>query len=100
MINVNVSWVSRHRVDVHVPDLPATFPLPRKLRRDGGPPAYPPSMQGKITAIAAAAMVLAGCGGSSPTVATVTSTLQPVITKTVTVTYPPPPTPVPKTIME
>jgi hypothetical protein len=32
-------------------------------------------------------------------VATVTSTLQPVITKTVTVTYPPP-TPVPKTTME
>lgn len=32
--------------------------------------------------------------------ATVTSTLQPVITKTVTVTYPPPPTPVPKTTIE
>jgi hypothetical protein len=48
-------------------------------------------MQGKKTAIAGAAIVLAGCGGSSQTVATVTSTLQPVITKTVTVTYPPPP---------
>jgi hypothetical protein len=32
--------------------------------------------------------------------ATVTSTLQPVITKTVTVTYPPPPPPVPKTTMD
>jgi hypothetical protein len=97
---INVSWGSRHRMDVHVPDLPARFPSPRKLRRDGAPPAYPPSMQGKITAIAAVAMVLAGCGGSSPTAATVTSTMQPVITKTVTVTYPPPPTPVPKTAME
>jgi hypothetical protein len=33
-------------------------------------------------------------------VATVTSTLQQVITKTVTMTYPPPPAPVPKTAME
>jgi hypothetical protein len=52
------------------------------------------------TAIATAAIVLAGCGGSGQTVATVTSTLQPVITKTVTVTYPPPPAPAPKTTME
>jgi hypothetical protein len=57
-------------------------------------------MHGKRTAIAAAAIVLAGCGGSGRTVATVTSTVQPVITKTVTVTYPAPVTPVPKTIME
>lgn len=41
-----------------------------------------------------------GCGGPAKTAATVTSTLQPVLTKTVTVTVPPPPTPVPKTIME
>jgi hypothetical protein len=55
-------------------------------------------MQGKITAIAGAAIVLAGCGGSTQTAATVTSTLE--ITKTVTVTYTPPgPTP-PKTTME
>lgn len=45
-------------------------------------------------------MVLAGCGGSGRTAATVTSTLQPVITKTVTVTYPPPPPPPPKTTMD
>jgi hypothetical protein len=57
-------------------------------------------MQGKKTAVAGAAIVLAGCGASSQTVATVTSTLQPVMTKTVTVTYPPPPPPVPKTIIE
>ncbi len=58
-------------------------------------------MQGKKTAIAGAAILLAGCGGSSHTATvTVTSTLQPVITKTVTVTYPPPPPPVPKTTME
>jgi hypothetical protein len=57
-------------------------------------------MQGKKMAIAIAAIILAGCGGSSQTVATVTSTLQPVITKTVTVTYPPPPEPVPKTTIE
>ncbi|HTY31356.1 hypothetical protein [Mycobacterium sp.] len=54
-------------------------------------------MQGKKTAIAGAAIVLAGCGGSSQTAATVTSTLE--ITKTVSVTVPPPPS-VPKTIME
>jgi hypothetical protein len=57
-------------------------------------------MQGKKTAFATAAVLLAGCGGSGRPVATVTSTLQPVITKTVTVTYPPPPTPVPKTTIE
>jgi hypothetical protein len=55
-------------------------------------------MQGK-KAVIAAALVLAGCGNSSHTAATVTSTLQPVITKTVTVTYPPP-LPVPKMTMD
>jgi hypothetical protein len=60
--------------------------------------AYPPSMQGKKTAIAGAAIVLAGCGGSSQKAeVTLTSTLE--ITKTVTVTAPPPPS-APKTIME
>jgi hypothetical protein len=54
-------------------------------------------MQGKKTAIAGAAIVLAGCGGSSQTAVTLTSTLE--ITKTVTVTAPPPPS-VPKTTME
>jgi hypothetical protein len=54
-------------------------------------------MQGNKTAIAGAAIVLAGCGGSSQTAVTVTSTLE--ITKTVAVTYPPPPF-VPKTTME
>jgi hypothetical protein len=54
-------------------------------------------MQGMKTAIAGAAIVLAGCGGSSQTPATLTSTLE--ITKTVTVTAPPPPS-VPKTTME
>jgi hypothetical protein len=54
-------------------------------------------MQGKKTAIAEAAIVLAGCGGSSQTAVTLTSTLE--ITRTVTVTAPPPPS-VPKTIME
>jgi hypothetical protein len=57
-------------------------------------------MPGKKTAVAAVAIVLAGCGGSGRPVATVTSTLQPVITKTVTVTYPPPPEPAPRTTME
>lgn len=57
-------------------------------------------MHAKKTAIAAAAMVLAGCGGSSRSLATVTSTVQPVITKTVTVTVPPPATPLPKTTMD
>ena len=42
-------------------------------------------------------MVLAGCGGSSQTAVTVSSTVE--ITKTVTVSGPPPPF-VPKTIME
>ncbi len=54
-------------------------------------------MQGKKTAIAGAAIVLAGCGGPSQTAVTLTSTLE--ITKTVTVTAPPPPS-APKTIME
>jgi PBP1b-binding outer membrane lipoprotein LpoB len=54
-------------------------------------------MQGKKTAIAGAAMVLAGCGGSSQTAATVTSTVE--TTKTVTVTAPSPAS-VPKTVME
>jgi hypothetical protein len=54
-------------------------------------------MQGKKTAIAGAAIVLAACGGSSQTAATVTSTVE--ITKTVTVTAPPPPS-APKTVME
>lgn len=56
-------------------------------------------MPGRKAAIAAAVIVLAGCGGSGRPVATVTSTVQPVITDTVTVTYPPPPSG-PKTIME
>jgi hypothetical protein len=58
-------------------------------------------MQEKITAIAGVAIVLAGCGGSSQTAVTLTSTLQSPkqITKTVTVTAPPP-TSVPKTTME
>ncbi len=54
-------------------------------------------MQGKKTAIAGAAIVLAACGGPSQTAATVTSTVE--VTKTVTVTAPPPPS-APKTIME
>jgi hypothetical protein len=77
-----------------------TFPFTAKTASGQYSRAYPPSMRGKKTAIAGAAIVLAGCGGSSQTVATVTSTLQPVITKTVTVTFPPPPPPVPKTTME
>ncbi|BBZ13840.1 hypothetical protein [Mycobacterium branderi] len=56
-------------------------------------------MHAKKTAIATAAMLLAGCGGSGHPVATVTSTVQPV-TKTVTVTVPPPATPLPKTTMD
>jgi hypothetical protein len=54
-------------------------------------------MQGKTAAIAAAATILAGCGGSTPPAATVTSTVE--VTKTVTVTATPPPS-APKTIME
>ena len=54
-------------------------------------------MHGKKTAIAGAAIVLAGCGGPNQTAATLTSTLE--ITKTVTVTAPPPPS-APKTIIE
>ena len=53
-------------------------------------------MQGKKTAIAGVAIVLAGCG-SSQTPATLTSTLE--ITKTVVVTATPPPF-APKTTME
>jgi hypothetical protein len=55
-------------------------------------------MQGKKTAIAAAAIVLSGCGGPTQTAVTVTSTLE--ITKTATVTYAPPGPSVPKTTME
>jgi hypothetical protein len=54
-------------------------------------------MQGRKAAIAGAALVLAGCGGSTQTAVTVTSTLE--ITKTATVTAPPPPF-APKTTME
>lgn len=55
-------------------------------------------MQGRRGAIAAATLVLAGCGTPSQTaVTTVTSTVQPVITHTVTVTYTPPSPPGPKT---
>jgi hypothetical protein len=53
-------------------------------------------MQGRGAAIAAATLVLAGCGTPGQTAArtvTVTSTLQPVITQTVTYTPPPPPGP-------
>jgi hypothetical protein len=52
-------------------------------------------MRGKKTAIAGAAIVLAGCGGTSHTTVTVTSTVQ--ATKTVTTTFTPPPPPGPKT---
>ncbi len=55
-------------------------------------------MKGKKTAIAAAAIVLAGCGGGSTKAAvTVTSTLE--VTKTVVVTHPPPSN-APKTLIE
>ena len=54
-------------------------------------------MQGKKSAIAGVAIVLAGCSGSSQTAVTLTSTLE--ITKTVTMTAPPPPS-VSKTTME
>ena len=53
----------------------------------------------KTAAIAGAAIVLAGCGGSSQTATTVTSTL-PATTKTVTLTFTPPPPPGPKTSIE
>jgi hypothetical protein len=57
-------------------------------------------MQLKKTAIAGAAIVLAGCGASNQTaVTTLTSTLEITKTMTVTVTAPPPPF-VPKTSME
>ncbi len=55
-------------------------------------------MKGKKPAIAAAALVLAGCGGGSTKAAvTVTSTLE--VTKTVVVTHPPPSN-APKTLIE
>jgi hypothetical protein len=57
------------------------------------------AMHGKKTAIAGAAIVLAGCGGSSQTAVTTTLTSTLEITKTVTMTAPPPPS-VPKTTME
>jgi hypothetical protein len=53
-------------------------------------------MRGRLTAIAGVVVVLAGCGGPSHTVTTVTSTVPPV---TVTVTVTPPPPPGPKTTM-
>ena len=88
----------RHHMDVQIADLPVAFRLPRKRRRHGTAVLTLFSMQGKKTAIAGAAIVLAGCGGSSQTaVTTLTSTLE--ITKTVTMTAPPPPS-VPKTTME
>jgi hypothetical protein len=55
-------------------------------------------MQGKKAAIAGAAIVLAGCGGSTQTAVTVTSTVE--ITKTVSVTNPAPGPSAPKTIIE
>ena len=61
------------------------------------PPAYPPYNAGQATAIAGAAIVLVGCGGSSQTAVTLTSTME--VTKTVVVTAPPPPF-APKTTME
>ncbi|MBI2692835.1 MAG: hypothetical protein HYX30_01155 [Mycobacterium nebraskense] len=51
-------------------------------------------------AVAGCAVLLAGCGGSSHTATTVTSTV-PAVTKTVTVTFtPPPPPPGPKTTIQ
>ena len=88
---------SGDRMDVQIADLPITFPLPRKRRQDSTAVLTLFSMHGKKTAIAGAAIVLAGCGGSSHTAVTLTSTLQ--ITRTLTVTAPPPPS-VPKTTME
>jgi hypothetical protein len=54
----------------------------------GGP--YPHSRQGKKTAVAAAAIFLAGCGGGTSTQTTVTVTYTVEVTKTVAVTAPPP----------
>lgn len=54
-------------------------------------------MQGKAAAIAAVAIIVTGCGGSSQTATPVTSTVK--ITKTVTTIVPSPPFP-PKTVME
>ena len=56
-------------------------------------------MRAKMTAIVAAALVLAGCGGSDHVVTTVTSTPA-AETKTVTVTVTPPAPPGPKTAIE
>jgi hypothetical protein len=85
-------------MDVRIAGLPVTFPLPRRRRQDSTAVLTLFSMHGKKTAIAGAAIVLAGCGGSSQTaMTTLTSTLE--ITKTVTMTAPPPPS-VPKTTME
>jgi hypothetical protein len=56
-------------------------------------------MHGKKTAIAGAAILLAGCGGSSQTAVTTTLTSTLEITKTVEVTLPPPPF-APKTRLE
>ncbi len=50
-------------------------------------------------AIGGCAVLLAGCGGSSHTATTVTSTV-PAVTKTVTATFTPPPPPGPKTTIE
>jgi len=72
-------------------------PLTAKTTSGQHSRAYPPSMQGKRTVIAGAAIVLAGCGGSSQTAVTLTSTLE--ITKTVTMTAPPPSS-IPKATME
>jgi hypothetical protein len=89
---------SGDQMDVRIADLPVTFPLPRRRRQDSTAVLTLFSMHGKKAAIAAATIVLAGCGGSSQTaVTTLTSTLE--ITKTVTMTAPPPPS-VPKTTME
>ena len=52
----------------------------------------------KKTAIAAVAVVLAGCGGANRTAVTVTSTVE--ITKTVSVTNPAPGPSLPKTTIE
>jgi hypothetical protein len=57
-------------------------------------------VQGKKTAIVGVVLLIVGCAPPGQTVATVTSTVQPVITETVTVTDAPPAALLPKTIME